>query len=62
MKLTHRLWFFIIAILAAIAILIQSFCFSRAGISLNAKLRTMAFRSILQHDIEWFDEEKNSVS
>jgi ATP-binding cassette subfamily B (MDR/TAP) protein 1 len=54
-------WFFIIAILAGIAILFQAFNYSRAGVSLNSKLRIKAFDSVLRHDIEWFDEEKNST-
>jgi ATP-binding cassette subfamily B (MDR/TAP) protein 1 len=60
-ELMNSTWFFIIAILAGISILFQAFNFSRAGVALNTKLRTKAFDSVLRHDIEWFDEEKNST-
>jgi ATP-binding cassette subfamily B (MDR/TAP) protein 1 len=58
----HRLYYFITAIVAAIAIFIQIFGFSRAGWDLAAKLRTLTFKATMRHDIEWFDEDKNSVS
>ena len=61
LTLRYSLWFFVVAILAATAIIFQSYCFSRAGISLNTKLRTRAFQSVIRHDIEWFDEDKNST-
>ncbi|WVQ85990.1 hypothetical protein IAT38_008158 [Cryptococcus sp. DSM 104549] len=55
------LWYFITAILAALAIWIQNTCFSRTGWDLNALLRKTSFRAVLNHDIEWFDEEANST-
>jgi ABC-type multidrug transport system fused ATPase/permease subunit len=57
-----RLWYFITAICAGVAIFIQSYCFSRAGWDMTAKLRSLTFAAVLRHDIEWFDEEKHSVS
>ena len=62
LTVTLRLWYFITAILAGIAIWIQAYCFSRTGWDLTAKLRSMLFGAVLRHDIEWFDEEKHSVS
>lgn len=56
-----RLYYFITAILAAIAVYAQIFGMGQAGWNLSAKLRMTLFRSTLRHDIEWFDEEKHSV-
>ncbi|WVR08476.1 hypothetical protein IAU60_005531 [Kwoniella sp. DSM 27419] len=55
------LYYFITAILAFFATYIQISGFSRAGWDLNAKLRKESFRSVLRHDISWFDEESNST-
>jgi ATP-binding cassette subfamily B (MDR/TAP) protein 1 len=35
--------------------------FSRTGWDLTAKLRSQQFSAVLRHDIEWFDDEKNST-
>ncbi|WWD20569.1 hypothetical protein CI109_105045 [Kwoniella shandongensis] len=55
------LWYFIVAILAAVAIFFQIFSFSRTGWDLNARLRKDVFGAVLRHDIEWFDEDANST-
>lgn len=57
-----RLYYFITAILAGCCIFVQIGSFSRAGWDLSAKLRSRLFAAVSRHDIEWFDEEKNSVS
>lgn len=57
-----RRYYFITAILAGFCIFIQIAAFSRAGWDLSAKLRSKLFAAVARHDIEWFDEEKNSVS
>ena len=57
-----RRYYFITATLASIAIFTQIYCFTRAGWNMTAKLRSMQFAAVMRHDIEWFDEEKNSVS
>jgi ATP-binding cassette subfamily B (MDR/TAP) protein 1 len=56
-----RLWYFVTAILAAMAICLQINGFSRSGWDLTAKLRKIQFAAVVRHDISWFDEEKNSV-
>ena len=56
-----RRYYFITAVLAAIAMFIQLSCFHRAGWGLTSLLRMKAFESVLGHDIEWFDEERNST-
>jgi len=55
------LWYFITAILAGACIGLQINGFSRTGWDLTAKLRKMQFAAVVRHDIEWFDEERNSV-
>lgn len=55
------LWYFVTAILAAIAIFFQMLGFSRSGWELVTKLRIMYFRATLRHDIEWFDEDDNAT-
>ncbi|KLT44927.1 multidrug resistance protein 1 [Cutaneotrichosporon oleaginosum] len=57
----RALWYFIVAILAAMFIFIQIWGFSRSGWELASLLRTRLFRAVLRHDIEWFDEEENST-
>ncbi|OCF33614.1 ATP-binding cassette, subfamily B (MDR/TAP), member 1 [Kwoniella heveanensis BCC8398] len=55
------LYYFITALLAMIATYIQISGFSRTGWDLNAKLRKESFRSVLKHDISWFDKDENST-
>lgn len=55
------LYYFIVAILAAICIWWQNCSFSRTGWQLTGKLRSMAFHSVMRHDIEWFDEEEHAT-
>ncbi|GMK54477.1 hypothetical protein CspeluHIS016_0110630 [Cutaneotrichosporon spelunceum] len=55
------LWYFVIAIVAGVFILIQITGFSRSGWELSSLLRTKLFQAVLRHDIEWFDEDENST-
>ncbi|KAL0253558.1 hypothetical protein I308_100931 [Cryptococcus tetragattii IND107] len=55
------LWYFITALAAAFVIFFQSAGFSRAGWDLNGVLRKKLFTATLRHDIEWFDEDRNST-
>ncbi|WVQ95699.1 hypothetical protein IAU59_002798 [Kwoniella sp. CBS 9459] len=55
------LYYFITALLAMTATYVQISGFSRTGWDLNAKLRKDSFRSVLKHDISWFDKEENST-
>ncbi|ORY35855.1 multidrug resistance protein 1 [Naematelia encephala] len=54
-------YYFITAVVACIAILVQISGFSGAGWALSAKLRSMSFAATMRHDIEWFDEDKHST-
>ncbi|WVQ85989.1 hypothetical protein IAT38_008157 [Cryptococcus sp. DSM 104549] len=55
------LWYFIIALLAALAMGLQNFIFSATGWDLNAVLRKKLFAAVLKHDVEWFDDGANST-
>ncbi|KAL5632549.1 hypothetical protein ACGC1H_005482 [Rhizoctonia solani] len=57
----NALWFFIIAIVSAIAIAIQNLVFGVTAARLTSKLRSLSFRAILRQDIGWFDEDKHST-
>lgn len=55
------LWYFIVAILASASRFLNFYMFARTGYELVATLRKRFFGSVLRHDIEWFDEEKNAT-
>ncbi|CAE6419809.1 unnamed protein product [Rhizoctonia solani] len=57
----NALWFFIIAIVSAIAISLQNLVFGVTAARLTGKLRSLSFRAILRQDIGWFDEDKHST-
>ncbi|TXT11166.1 hypothetical protein VHUM_01917 [Vanrija humicola] len=60
--LNHKaLFYFIVAIIAAIMIWIQNTIFSRTGWELSAKLRKQSFAAVMRHDIEWFDDEAHTT-
>jgi ATP-binding cassette subfamily B (MDR/TAP) protein 1 len=58
----NALWLFVIAILSTMAIGFQNFFFGSAASVLTARLRTLSFKAVLRQDIEFFDQETNSVS
>jgi ATP-binding cassette subfamily B (MDR/TAP) protein 1 len=49
----NALYFFIIAIIATIAIGLQNFLFGKGAASLTNKLRQISFKAILRQDSEW---------
>ncbi|CAE6468894.1 unnamed protein product [Rhizoctonia solani] len=57
----NALWFFIIAIVSAMAIAIQNLVFGMTAAKLTSKLRSLSFRAIMRQDIGWFDEDKHST-
>ena len=58
----NALWLFVIAILSSIAMGLQSCLFGYAASTLTARLRILSFKAVLRQDIEFFDQDKNSVS
>ena len=46
----NALWFFLIALVAAMSIAIQNYYFAMAASQLTFKLRTLGFRTILRQD------------
>jgi len=57
----NALWFFLIAVLSALAIAIQNWMFNHAAAQLSAVLRGRSFKAILSQDIEFFDKEENNT-
>ncbi|TIB94152.1 P-loop containing nucleoside triphosphate hydrolase protein, partial [Wallemia mellicola] len=55
------LWFFIMAIGAALGILIQSWAMHYAGELLTYALRHESFKKLLRSDVEYFDKKENST-
>ncbi|PCH40227.1 multidrug resistance protein 1 [Wolfiporia cocos MD-104 SS10] len=55
------LWFFIIAILSAIAIGFQNYFFASTAAQLTNKIRLLSFSAILRQDIEYFDKDENNT-
>lgn len=54
-------WYFIVAIIAAICIWFQQAGYSRTGWEMVTRLRSVSFKSVLKHDVEWFDEEEHAT-
>ncbi|KZT11907.1 P-loop containing nucleoside triphosphate hydrolase protein [Laetiporus sulphureus 93-53] len=55
------LWFFIIAILSAMAIGFQNFYFASSAGLLTNKIRSLSFRAVVRQDIEFFDKDENNT-
>ncbi|TFY60994.1 hypothetical protein EVJ58_g4790 [Rhodofomes roseus] len=55
------LWFFLIAILSAIAIGFQNLFFATTAAQLTNKIRSLSFSAILRQDIEYFDEDEHNT-
>ncbi|XP_046573597.1 ATP-dependent translocase ABCB1-like [Haliotis rubra] len=45
----------------AVARLLQAYCFSKSGAGLTARVRSVAFASIVNQDMDFFDDRKNQV-
>lgn len=56
----NALWYFIIAILAAIFIVVQQLTLIRSAETLVGKIRKLYFKSMLRQDISFFDDEKHA--
>ncbi|KAI6030746.1 P-loop containing nucleoside triphosphate hydrolase protein [Pisolithus orientalis] len=58
----NALWFFIISILSAVVIAVQSYVFTVAASQLTAKLRTISFHAILRQDINDDPQKINGLA
>ncbi|KAG8914035.1 GTPase-activating protein [Tulasnella sp. 408] len=56
----NALWMFIVALLAAASMAIQSYYFTNAAAGLVEKLTCRSFRAMLKQEIGWFDEDRHS--
>ncbi|KAL1778304.1 phosphatidylcholine translocator ABCB4 isoform X1 [Sigmodon hispidus] len=50
-----------LGILSFFTFFLQGFTFGKAGEILTTRLRSMAFKAMLQQDMSWFDDYKNST-
>ncbi|KAJ2914131.1 hypothetical protein MD484_g6294, partial [Candolleomyces efflorescens] len=57
----NALWFFIMAIISALAVGFQNYYFARAAATLTSRLRSLSFKAILRQDIAFFDKDENST-
>lgn len=51
----------VIGIITGIICFLQTYLFNLAGVWLTTRIRSLSFKSIMQQEVGWFDEEKNSV-
>ncbi|KXN91892.1 Leptomycin B resistance protein pmd1 [Leucoagaricus sp. SymC.cos] len=57
----NALWFFILAIAAGLTMGIQNYLFANGAATLTTRLRKLSFTAVMRQDVEFFDNEKNSV-
>ena len=57
----NALWYFITAILAAVAIWVQQVTLTTQAEHLTGKLRTLYFKALLRHDVAYYDEDANTT-
>ncbi|RHZ85023.1 hypothetical protein Glove_73g31 [Diversispora epigaea] len=55
------LMFLVIAVASLIGQTVQGFAFGYSGENLTERIRSLSFASMLRQDIEFFDDERNSV-
>ncbi|XP_061853387.1 ATP-binding cassette sub-family B member 5 [Colius striatus] len=59
--LVLSLMFLLLGVIILAAYIIQGFMFGKSGEILTMRLRSLSFRALLQQDIGWYDDQKNSV-
>jgi len=57
----YAFYVFLVAVVMAIAVFFQNYCFNAAAERLSSVLRLRSFDTILKQDIAYFDEEENST-
>ncbi|TIB37891.1 hypothetical protein E3P86_02013 [Wallemia ichthyophaga] len=55
------LWFFVIALGAGVALVIQTYCMQRSGEMLTFILRHESFKKLLHIDVDYFDRKENNT-
>ncbi|XP_067650050.1 ATP-dependent translocase ABCB1-like [Haliotis asinina] len=53
--------FGVLGFINAIAKLLQAFCFAKSGAGLTARVRSVVFASIVNQDMDFFDDRRNQV-
>lgn len=57
----YAIVFVILGVIAGITIFGSMGCFGLAGEALTNRLRKLAFRTMMQQDLAWFDDQRNSI-
>ncbi|XP_030088446.2 ATP-binding cassette sub-family B member 5 isoform X2 [Serinus canaria] len=53
--------FLLLGVIILAAYIIQGFMFGKSGETLTMRLRSLSFRTLLQQEIGWYDDQKNAV-
>lgn len=57
----YALWFLLVGTITGIGGFFQCYMFNIAGVKLTNRLRVLSFGSMLQQEMGWYDESKNSI-
>lgn len=57
----YALWFLLVGIITGLGGFFQCYMFNIAGVKLTNRLRILSFGSMLQQEMGWYDESKNSI-
>lgn len=57
----YSILFIILGIVTGLATFFQTFALNVAGVRLTKRLRQMSFKAMLEQEVAWYDEPKNSV-
>ncbi|XP_066999280.2 multidrug resistance protein homolog 49 isoform X2 [Anabrus simplex] len=57
----YSILFLVVGIMTGLGTFLQLYMFSIAGVKLTNRLRKQVFSAVLQQEIAWFDDERNSV-
>uniref|UniRef100_A0ABM5GP39 ATP-binding cassette sub-family B member 5 isoform X1 n=1 Tax=Pogona vitticeps TaxID=103695 RepID=A0ABM5GP39_9SAUR len=55
------LLFLLLGVVSFVTYVIQGFMFGKSGEALTLRLRSLSFKALLQQEIGWFDDHKNSI-
>lgn len=57
----YSILFVVLAIVAGFGTFLQTYMITVAGVRLTSRLRLLVFKSIINQEMGWFDESRNSV-
>ncbi|NXD83760.1 MDR1 protein, partial [Halcyon senegalensis] len=59
--LVLSLMFLLLGVITLAAYIVQGFMFGKSGEMLTMRLRSLSFRTLLQQEVGWYDDQKNAV-